>query len=148
MLLQSLEKKKRVRPSNLAYDTSPPFICFVMVLTKILPDEALLLQSQVAKLDRPQKRALKVARAWMNDERRNKKGEKRATVLGGEARHYLDKKQDLLSLGGPTKKDPLSSFLQKHFPTWVSSQLLSFYVSLLILIRELNQKLMDIGLDM
>jgi len=73
------------------------------------PDEALLLQSQIANLDRPSSRVLTTFRNWF-------KSESRGPILNGRAKEMLDDKKDLAALRPPTDKDALSRFLQDHWP--------------------------------
>ncbi|KAJ8123427.1 hypothetical protein ONZ43_g621 [Nemania bipapillata] len=74
------------------------------LLTSI--DEALLLQSQVAQLHRPNKRVLETLRHWFK---------KPEPMLGGEAKKYLDDENDLVALKTSIELDYLSQFLRRHW---------------------------------
>ncbi|KAJ2988197.1 hypothetical protein NUW58_g4105 [Xylaria curta] len=68
--------------------------------------EALLLQSQVAQLHRPNKRVLDTLRHWFK---------KPEPMLGGEAKKYLDDENDLVALKTSIEHDYLSQFLRRHW---------------------------------
>lgn len=82
-------------------------------------DESLLLQSRIAKLDRPQQRVIDSFRIWFDGGPQNTVGEKPKPVLGGQAKYVLDNKQDLTCLKAPQDTDFLSRFLQRHWPVKV-----------------------------
>ncbi|KAI1150520.1 hypothetical protein F4825DRAFT_397815 [Nemania diffusa] len=68
--------------------------------------EALLLQSQVAQLHRPNQRVLDTLRHWF---------QKPEPMLGGEAKKYLDDENDLVALKTSVELDYLSQFLRRHW---------------------------------
>ncbi|KAI0437240.1 hypothetical protein F4803DRAFT_539522 [Xylaria telfairii] len=68
--------------------------------------EALLLQSQIAQLHRPNKRVLDTLRHWFK---------KPEPMLGGEAKKFLDDKNDLVALKPAAELDYLSQFLRCHW---------------------------------
>jgi len=69
--------------------------------------EALLLQNEIAKLKRPNKRVLDVYRQWFK---------KPYPVLGGQAKTFLDASDDLVALNTSPEADYLSLFLRRHWP--------------------------------
>ncbi|KAH8165669.1 hypothetical protein CIB48_g2578 [Xylaria polymorpha] len=68
--------------------------------------EALLLQSQIAQLHRPNKRVLDTLRHWFK---------KPEPMLGGEAKKFLDDENDLVALRPAAELDYLSQFLRRHW---------------------------------
>ncbi|OCL03677.1 hypothetical protein AOQ84DRAFT_433802 [Glonium stellatum] len=78
--------------------------------------EALLLQSQIANLDRPSSRVLTVFRNWFSGKNRDSKSYEENSILSGRAKFMLDDEKDLAALRPPTDKDALSRFLQDHWP--------------------------------
>ncbi|KAI0460053.1 hypothetical protein F5B21DRAFT_453054 [Xylaria acuta] len=68
--------------------------------------EALLLQSQIAQLHRPNKRVLDTLRHWFK---------KPEPMLGGEAKKFLDDENDLVALKPAPEPDYLSRFLRRHW---------------------------------
>lgn len=70
-------------------------------------DEALLLQSQIAKLSRPHKRVLDAYKHWFI---------KPYPLLGGRAKTFLDAADDLVALNTSPESDYLSLFLRRHWP--------------------------------
>ncbi|KAI1200924.1 hypothetical protein F5X97DRAFT_291666 [Nemania serpens] len=68
--------------------------------------EALLLQSQIAQLHRPNKRVLDALRRWFK---------KPEPMLGGAAKRYLDDEKDLVALKPAAEIDYLSQFLRRHW---------------------------------
>ena len=74
-------------------------------------DEALLLQSQVAGLHRPQHRVLKHFRDWFSGEMRSHK----KPIIAGKARRMLDDKDDLVALKVAADPDLLSHLVQDHW---------------------------------
>jgi len=83
-------------------------------------DEALLLQSQIANLDRPSSRVLTAFRNWFNGKNRYPKSRGESPILTGRAKSMLDDEKDLAALRPPTDKDALSRFLQDHWPFQVT----------------------------
>ncbi|OIW26519.1 hypothetical protein CONLIGDRAFT_683493 [Coniochaeta ligniaria NRRL 30616] len=69
--------------------------------------EALLLQSEISKLKRPNKRVLDAYRLWFK---------KPYPALGGLAKTFLDTPEDLVGLN-TSETDYLSLFLRRHWPT-------------------------------
>ncbi|KAL4948176.1 hypothetical protein BDW69DRAFT_189508 [Aspergillus filifer] len=69
-------------------------------------DEALLLQSEITKLKRPNKRVLEAYRHWFL---------KPFPVLGGFAKRALDDTDDLVALSTLPEGDYLSMFLRRHW---------------------------------
>ncbi|KAI0855357.1 hypothetical protein F4860DRAFT_519960 [Xylaria cubensis] len=68
--------------------------------------EALLLQSQIAQLHRPNRRVLDTLRHWFK---------KPEPMLGGEAKKFLDDENDLVALKPAAELDYLSQFLRRHW---------------------------------
>ncbi|PTB49369.1 hypothetical protein M431DRAFT_9962 [Trichoderma harzianum CBS 226.95] len=68
--------------------------------------EALLLQSEIAKLKQPSKRILDTYREWFNNPR---------PVLGGLSKTFLDNPDDLVGLHS-LETDYLSIFLRRYWP--------------------------------
>lgn len=68
--------------------------------------EALLLQSQIAQLRRPNRRVLDALRRWFK---------KPEPMLGGAAKRYLDDENDLVALKPAAEIDYLSQFLRRHW---------------------------------
>ena len=85
-------------------------------------DKALVLQSQVAKLDRPSSRVIETFRIWFDGGKQKNGGLKPDPVLGGQAKHVLDDEQDLAALKTPADDDFLSRFLQDHWPVTVNTE--------------------------
>ncbi len=79
-------------------------------------DETLLLLNQIAALDRPSNRVLSAFRNWFTGGIQKGTGAKIDPVIGGRAKDMLDDAHDLVSLRTPANKDPLSLFLQNHWP--------------------------------
>ncbi|RYP14827.1 hypothetical protein DL765_006128 [Monosporascus sp. GIB2] len=73
--------------------------------------EALLLQSEIAKLKRPNKRVLDAYRQWFK---------KPHPVLGGQAKTFLDASNDLVALN-TSETDHLSLFLRRQWPAKASA---------------------------
>ncbi|KAL4878026.1 hypothetical protein BJY04DRAFT_221598 [Aspergillus karnatakaensis] len=73
----------------------------------LIPEEALLLQAEVAKLQQPNKRALGAFKHWFL---------KPQPVVGGVAKTALDNPNDLVSLGKVPETDYLSVLLRKYWP--------------------------------
>ncbi|KAL4784619.1 hypothetical protein BJX76DRAFT_356853 [Aspergillus varians] len=69
--------------------------------------EALLLQSEIVKLKRPNKRVLEAYRHWF---------QKPYPALGGVAKEALDDSDDLVALNTLPEGDYLSIFLRRHWP--------------------------------
>lgn len=76
-----------------------------------LPDETMLLQSEILRLKRPHQRALDAYRNWF---------QKPYPALGGQAKTALDDAGDLTVLNMPPETDYLSTFLRLHWPARVS----------------------------
>ncbi|KAI1112021.1 hypothetical protein F5Y14DRAFT_442888 [Nemania sp. NC0429] len=68
--------------------------------------EALLLQSQIAQLRRPNGRVLAALRRWFKQPE---------PMLGGAAKRYLDDENDLVALKPAAEIDYLSQFLRRHW---------------------------------
>ena len=77
---------------------------------KSVLDEALLLQSEISKLKRPNKRVLDAYRLWFK---------KPFPALGGLSKNFLDIPEDLAGLN-TSETDYLSLFLRHHWPSRVS----------------------------
>lgn len=73
-------------------------------------DEALLLQSEIMKLERPNKRVLDAYREWFK---------KPYPALGGRAKTVLDNFDDLVALNMVPEGDYLSILLRRHWPVKV-----------------------------
>ena len=73
-------------------------------------DQGLLLQSEIAKLERPSDRVLTAYRNDFHGTQVNKH------KLGGSAKHMLDDAGDLVALRSPTHQDTLSRLLRDHWP--------------------------------
>lgn len=71
------------------------------------PDETLKLQSEIAAMHRPEERALRAMRNWL---------EQPWPVLGGRSRHFLEDETDLVSLKVPAEADFLSKRLRACWP--------------------------------
>ncbi|KAI1739569.1 hypothetical protein F4680DRAFT_422000 [Xylaria scruposa] len=69
--------------------------------------EALLLQSELANLKRPNKRVLDAYRQWFK---------KPYPALGGQAKTFLDDSNDLVALK-TSETDPLSLLVRRYWPT-------------------------------
>jgi hypothetical protein len=78
-------------------------------------DEALLLQSEIAKMKRPAKRVLDTYRQWFT---------RPYPALGGKSKTFLEDHSDLVALK-TSETDYLSLFLRRHWPA-NASPLLSF----------------------
>jgi hypothetical protein len=74
-------------------------------------DEALLLQSEIANLKRPNSRVLDTYKHWF---------QKPYPVLGGLAKTALDNTEDLVALNTLPEGDYLSTLLRRHWPATVS----------------------------
>lgn len=81
-------------------------------------DEALLLQAQIVRLNKVDKRVLDVSRIWFNGGQILQDGSKPDPVFGGQAKNFLDDENDLVALKAPVDVDPLSKFLRRH---WVEA---------------------------
>jgi len=86
-------------------------------------DEALLLQSQVAGLHKPQNRVLKHFRDWFSGEMRPLK----KPIIAGRARRMLDDKDDLVALRVAADPDLLSRLVQDYWFLAVSVRSASIY---------------------
>jgi hypothetical protein len=75
-------------------------------------DEALLLQSEMAKLKRPNKRVLVAYSQWFK---------KPYPALGGQAKTFLDTPQDLVALNTSPATDYRALFLRRHWPAKASA---------------------------
>jgi hypothetical protein len=73
-------------------------------------DEALLLQSEIARLKRPSSRALETYRHWF---------QKPYPVLGGIAKTALDNTDDLVALNTLPEGDYISTLLRRYWPATV-----------------------------
>ncbi|KAI3588004.1 hypothetical protein IWW34DRAFT_601883 [Fusarium oxysporum f. sp. albedinis] len=78
--------------------------------------EALELQSRVARLHPPDKRALKVARNELWGGPLETDGLKPSPIVGGKAKDYLDRESDLVSVKAPVETDLLSKTLRAVWP--------------------------------
>ncbi|KAF4979430.1 hypothetical protein FZEAL_4373 [Fusarium zealandicum] len=78
--------------------------------------EALELQSRVAGLHRPERRALNVARNELHGGPMRPDDRWPNPVIGGKAKYYLDSEEDLISLRAPVETDPLSNILRAYWP--------------------------------
>ncbi|KAH7308559.1 hypothetical protein B0I35DRAFT_442192, partial [Stachybotrys elegans] len=78
--------------------------------------EALLLQSQIARLEAPSHRALSAFRKWFKGEFPAEDGRDVGPVLGGLAKFALDSPEDLIALRSMRNRDPLSRLLRNHWP--------------------------------
>jgi len=96
------------------------------LLTRL--DKALVLQSQVAKLDRPSSRVIETFRIWFDGGKQENGGRKPDPVLGGQAKHVLDNEQDLAALKTPADDDFLSRFLQDHWPVTVRTEFIFIFL--------------------
>lgn len=76
------------------------------------PDEALLLQSEIAKLNKPNQRVLDAYTQWFK---------KPYPALGGQAKTFLDAPQDLVALNTSPATDYLALFLRRHWPAKASA---------------------------
>lgn len=74
--------------------------------------EALLLESELAKLRKPSNRVLSAYRKWFKEPH---------PVLGGAAKTFLDDPDDLVAVNGTVESDQMSLFLRRHWPTQASS---------------------------
>ncbi|KAF2436286.1 hypothetical protein EJ08DRAFT_655959 [Tothia fuscella] len=105
--------------------------------------EAMLLQSSFAELDKPRNRALSSYRYWFDGG--NKNGIALNPILEGRAKAMLDSKEDLAALRSPADKDPLSRFIQDYWifpgqkldPRGGSAHFRERHVSLLVLLINL-----------
>jgi hypothetical protein len=82
----------------------------------------LLLQSEIAKLKRPNKRVLDAYRQWFK---------KPYPALGGQAKTFLDASNDLVALNTSPETDYLSLFLRRHWPAKASVSIDEFVDGLL-----------------
>lgn len=78
-------------------------------LTKNQLDKALLLHSQIVKLQAPSKGTLRAFRHWF-------KPGPRKTKLRGHSSRILDDDSDLLALRVPVDQDRLTWLIQEYFP--------------------------------
>lgn len=85
-------------------------------------EEALLRQKEVASLCRPSRRVLKAFTAEFKGHELAPDGTLigSSPMLAGRAAQYLDDEQDVVSLSPPAHADPLSRFLQNHWPAHVN----------------------------
>lgn len=90
-------------------------------------DEALLLQSEIAKLKRPNKRVLDAYGQWFK---------KPYPALGGQAKTFLDAPNDLVALNTSPATDYLSLFLRRYWPAKASAPITELTDSLLISHRK------------
>ena len=90
--------------------------------TDCCSDEALLLQSEIAKLKRPNQRVLDAYRQWFK---------KPYPALGGQAKTFLDSLNDLVALNTSLEADYLSLFLRRHWPAKASAPITEFKGGLL-----------------
>lgn len=79
-------------------------------------DEALDLQSRIARLHGPDRRVVKVAQNELWGGPLGPDGLKRNPVVGGKTKDYLDAEKDLVSLKAPVETDPLSTMLRAYWP--------------------------------
>jgi hypothetical protein len=70
----------------------------------------LLLQSEIAKLRKPDKRVLDTYKQWFLEPH---------PPLGGQAKRFLDNEDDLVALK-VSETDYLSQFLRRHWPVQVT----------------------------
>ncbi|KAH7151813.1 hypothetical protein B0J13DRAFT_619431 [Dactylonectria estremocensis] len=78
--------------------------------------EALDLQSRVARLHSPDRRALEVARNELWGGPLGRKGVKPSPIVGGKSKDYLDREDDLVSVKAPVETDLLSKTLRAIWP--------------------------------
>lgn len=74
----------------------------------------MLLQSQIASLERPSQRALTALRSWISGNGLRPDG-KYLPIIRGKDEHTYDNEDDLVALRTPSDKDALSQFLQDHW---------------------------------
>ena len=79
----------------------------------MVPDKALILESQVLSLQPPDTYVLKVFRKWFSKED-NSDVKRRIPRLGGISSERLDDKNDLCALHNPADPDRLSRFFLHH----------------------------------
>ncbi|KAF4992783.1 hypothetical protein FGRMN_6936 [Fusarium graminum] len=85
-------------------------------LSEFYIDEALDLQSRIARLHRPDKRVFKVAQNELWGGTLGQGGLKRNPIVGEKTRDYLDAETDLISLKLPVENDPLTRMLRALWP--------------------------------
>lgn len=90
-------------------------------------DEALLLQSEIAKLKRPNQRVLDTFRQWFKTP---------YPALGGQTKTFLDAPNDLVALNTSPATDYLSLFLRRHWPAKASAPITELTDSLLTFHRK------------
>ncbi|SPJ73561.1 uncharacterized protein FTOL_03291 [Fusarium torulosum] len=78
--------------------------------------EALDLQSRIVRLDRPDRRVLRVAQNELWGGPLDPDGLKGYPIVGGKTKDYLDNENDLVSLKTPVETDPLSKMLRGFWP--------------------------------
>jgi len=76
-----------------------------------------LLQSEIAKLKKPNKRVLEAYVQWFK---------KPYPALGGRAKTFLDAPNDLVAVNTPPETDYLSLFLRRHWPAKASAPITEF----------------------
>lgn len=74
-------------------------------------DEALLLQSELFRLHRPNKRVVEAYRHWLKEP---------FDVLGGEAKKFLNNENDLVAVKTTAEVDSLSRILRQYWPVKVN----------------------------
>lgn len=79
----------------------------------VVPDEALVLESQVLSLQSPDTYVLEAFRKWFSKED-NPDVRRRIPKLGGISSERLDDKNDLCALHNPADPDRLSRFFLHH----------------------------------
>jgi len=111
--LTDLEKHKKALEDDLKHKIKE-FREFVWLSSKPnltsdrpRPDKALLLQSQIASLDRPSSRLLSIFSDYFNKPR---------PIVHGKAQNMLDDPTDLVALRAPLDTDPLSCFIRNYWP--------------------------------
>lgn len=94
---------------------------FVVYRIHLELDEALDLQSRIARLHTPDKRVFRVAQneLWGGGPL-DSDGRKRDPIVGGKTKDYLDTENDLVSLKAPVETDTLSRMLRAIWPGKVS----------------------------
>ncbi|KAH7485988.1 hypothetical protein FOMA001_g5012 [Fusarium oxysporum f. sp. matthiolae] len=116
---EMMELVYQLRSKIKEYRKSAHDLLFRLLLT-CSTDEALELQSRVARLHPPDKRALKVARNELWGGPLETDGLKPSPIVGGKAKDYLDRESDLVSVKAPVETDLLSKTLRAVWPGKVS----------------------------
>jgi hypothetical protein len=93
----------------------------VFSVLNIHVDEALLLQSEIAKLCKPPRRTLEAVQTWFRTGS-SRKDAQYNPILGGAATDFLANSQDLACLKAPQHSDALSRLLRRHWPVTVCIQ--------------------------